>query len=67
MRWPLANLCYAAICLVVGGLVGAIGVANDNALAGVGGLIVIVGVLYLLAALWNFATVLTSPPEESDD
>lgn len=60
-KWPLTNLCYAGICAVVAGVLGAIAVTGDvDLLAPIAGLAGIIGVLYLLAALFGFAKVLTS-------
>lgn len=60
-KWPLTNLCYAGICVVVAAVLGVIAATGDvDVLAPIAGLTGIVGVLYLLAALFGFAKVLTS-------
>lgn len=69
-RWPLTQLCYAGICLVGGGVILAIGAANDGngfgaAASTIGGLALLLGVLYVLVALWGLAKALMDDgPEE---
>ena len=62
-KWPLTNLCYAAICLVAGGLIAAVAAANDSGFAAVGGFIAFIGVLYLIAGLWHLSQALMADDE----
>lgn len=55
---PMGYLCYAAICFVIGGLLAAVGAANDNFLTPVGGLLLLIGVVYVVTALAHIGRLL---------
>lgn len=71
-RWPLLSLCYAALAGVIGGILLLVGKPNEDsgiggALVAVGGMCLLVGIGFLLNALWGLIQALNASDADDTD